>query len=66
MFFILFIRFILTVILLQKGQNQIFARKCNRYPSNTFAAKSPVDDNYAILISGNPNTYILGQSYNSK
>uniref|UniRef100_A0A1A9ZR78 Spondin-1 n=1 Tax=Glossina pallidipes TaxID=7398 RepID=A0A1A9ZR78_GLOPL len=48
----------------ERGQNQIFARKCNRYPSNTFAAKSPVDDNYAILISGNPNTYILGQSYN--
>uniref|UniRef100_A0A1A9WV31 Spondin-1 n=1 Tax=Glossina brevipalpis TaxID=37001 RepID=A0A1A9WV31_9MUSC len=64
MFFIFFVRFVLIVNILQKSEIQVFARKCNRYPSNTFAAKSPVDDNFAILISGNPNTYILGQSYN--
>lgn len=43
-----------------------FTRRCSRYPSNTFTPKSPVDENFVISITGNPQHYILGQSYNGK
>ncbi|CAD7011921.1 unnamed protein product [Ceratitis capitata] len=37
---------------------------CSRYPINTLMPKSPVDENFLVTISGNPQTYILGQEYN--
>ncbi|KAH8271532.1 hypothetical protein KR018_004692 [Drosophila ironensis] len=37
---------------------------CTRRPANTATPKSPVDENYVISVSGNPETYILGQEYN--
>ncbi|KAH8384614.1 hypothetical protein KR093_002647 [Drosophila rubida] len=37
---------------------------CTRRPANTATPKSPVDENYVISITGNPETYILGQEYN--
>ncbi|ALC41845.1 CG30046 [Drosophila busckii] len=37
---------------------------CTRRPANTQTPKSPVDENYVISITGNPETYILGQEYN--
>ncbi|XP_030554303.1 spondin-1 [Drosophila novamexicana] len=37
---------------------------CTRHPANTHTPKSPVDENYVISITGNPETYILGQEYN--
>ncbi|KAH8401040.1 hypothetical protein KR009_002604 [Drosophila setifemur] len=37
---------------------------CTRRPANTAAPKSPVDENFVISVSGNPETYILGQEYN--
>lgn len=39
---------------------------CTRRPANTATPKSPVDENYVISISGNPETYILGQEYNGE
>lgn len=39
---------------------------CTRRPANTLALKSPVDENYVISITGNPETYILGQEYNGE
>ncbi|XP_005181625.2 spondin-1 [Musca domestica] len=40
------------------------ALACNRVPYGTTAAKSPVDESYAVVIAGNPQTYIPGQKYN--
>ncbi|KAH8297458.1 hypothetical protein KR044_012087 [Drosophila immigrans] len=37
---------------------------CTRRPANTNKPKMPVDENYVISITGNPETYILGQEYN--
>ncbi|XP_016981345.1 spondin-1 [Drosophila rhopaloa] len=37
---------------------------CTRRPANTASPKSPVDENFVISVSGNPETYILGQEYN--
>ncbi|XP_017115447.1 spondin-1 [Drosophila elegans] len=37
---------------------------CTRRPANTGSPKSPVDENFVISVSGNPETYILGQEYN--
>ncbi|EDV98194.1 spondin-1 isoform X2 [Drosophila grimshawi] len=37
---------------------------CTRHPKNTNTLKSPVDENYVISVTGNPETYILGQEYN--
>ncbi|XP_023308347.2 spondin-1 [Lucilia cuprina] len=54
---------ILFILLLTIPEN-ILARRCSRYPSNTFTPKSPVDENFVISITGNAQTYILGQSYN--
>lgn len=39
---------------------------CTRRPANTATPKSPVDENYVISVSGNPETYILGQEYNGE
>lgn len=39
---------------------------CTRHPANTHTPKSPVDENYVISITGNPETYILGQEYNGE
>lgn len=39
---------------------------CTRRPANTATPKSPVDENYVISISGNTETYILGQEYNGE
>lgn len=39
---------------------------CTRRPANTATPKSPVDENYVISITGNPETYILGQEYNGE
>ncbi|EDW74398.2 uncharacterized protein Dwil_GK21895 [Drosophila willistoni] len=37
---------------------------CTRRPANTVTHKSPVDENFVISITDNPETYILGQEYN--
>lgn len=44
----------------------VFSLICSRYPQNTLTPKAPVDDNFAISITGNAQTYLLGQSYNGK
>ncbi|XP_058979646.1 spondin-1-like [Musca domestica] len=53
--------YIVTTII-QTGN--VFAILCSRYPQNTLAPKAPVDDNFAITITGNAQTYLLGQTYN--
>lgn len=55
--------YIVTTII-QTGN--VFAILCSRYPQNTLAPKAPVDDNFAITITGNAQTYLLGQTYNGK
>ncbi|KAM7345702.1 spondin-1 isoform 1-T3 [Cochliomyia hominivorax] len=40
------------------------ALACNRLPLGTSAPKSPVDDNYMILVAGNVESYVPGQKYN--
>ncbi|XP_075165996.1 spondin-1-like [Haematobia irritans] len=42
----------------------VFSIICSRYPKNTLRPKAPVDDNFAISITGNAQTYLLGQTYN--
>uniref|UniRef100_A0A1I8PW00 Spondin-1 n=1 Tax=Stomoxys calcitrans TaxID=35570 RepID=A0A1I8PW00_STOCA len=42
----------------------VLSLQCSRYPKNTLTPKAPVDDNFAIAITGNAQTYLLGQTYN--
>lgn len=56
---------ILFILLVAIPKN-VLTRRCSRYPSNTFTPKSPVDENFVISITGNVQTFILGQSYNGK
>lgn len=39
---------------------------CNRTPSGTTAAKSPVDENYVLSVGGNAQSYVPGQKYNGE
>ena len=57
---------LLFILLFFMPENILGARRCSRYPSNTLTPKSPVDENFVISITGNAQTYILGQSYNGK
>ncbi|XP_054736829.1 spondin-1 [Anastrepha obliqua] len=56
------LKFIFLVLLV--AAKQVQALICSRYPTNTLMPKSPVDENFMVTISGNPQTYILGQDYN--
>lgn len=53
-------------VLLFIAVKQSEAMICSRYPANTLMPKSPVDENFVVTISGNPQTYILGQEYNGE
>lgn len=53
-------------VLLLIAVKQSEAIICSRYPMNTNTNKSPVDENFLVTISGNPQTYILGQTYNGE
>ncbi|XP_017476494.1 PREDICTED: spondin-1 [Rhagoletis zephyria] len=59
----LLLKAIFVVFLLAK-HHQVDALICSRYPTNTNMPKSPVDENFVVTISGNPQTYVLGQEYN--
>lgn len=39
---------------------------CYRKPQGANGDRSPVNENYQILIDGNPATYLPGQQYNSR
>ena len=39
---------------------------CYRKPQGANGDSSPVNENYQILIDGNPATYLPGQQYNSR
>lgn len=39
---------------------------CDRRPQGATDKRSAVDENFQVLIEGNPKTYIPGQSYNSE
>ncbi|KAH8275874.1 hypothetical protein KR026_009129 [Drosophila bipectinata] len=55
---------IVELVLLIFFLGDVYSLICTRRPSNTATPKSPVDENYVISVSGNPETYILGQEYN--
>lgn len=54
------------IILLISLTGNVYALQCSRYPPNTIAPKSPVDENFVLSITSNAQNYILGQTYNSK
>ncbi|KAH8285068.1 hypothetical protein KR054_004674 [Drosophila jambulina] len=55
---------LVELLLLALAIGRVSCLICTRRPANTATPKSPVDENYVISVSGNPETYILGQEYN--
>lgn len=57
-----------ALVLLIKRVNGFPSSSCNRQLLNNLypVPKSPVDNKFAIFIKGNPETYALGQTYQSK
>ncbi|XP_037954007.1 spondin-1-like [Teleopsis dalmanni] len=53
-----------TLLILILKPAKIWPLICSRYPTHIYKPKSPVDDHFTLSISGNPQTYVLGQSYN--
>lgn len=54
---------VLINILMPLGTGQ---QLCSRYPANIHSSRAQADENFIIMISGNPQTYILGQTYNGE
>lgn len=56
------LRHIVLLILLSSEVRGV----CNRIPQGASGPRSPVDDNFKILIDGNPDTYVPEHQYNGE
>ncbi|XP_034478819.1 spondin-1 isoform X1 [Drosophila innubila] len=56
--------FVCLIILLAFTCNLPLIQGCNRVPLGATAAKSPVDDNFALNVANNAQSYVPGQKYN--
>lgn len=56
--------FVCLIILLAFTCNLPQIQGCNRVPQGATAAKSPVDDNFALNVANNAQSYVPGQKYN--
>lgn len=54
------------IILLAFTCNLPQIQGCNRVPLGVTAAKSPVDDNFALNVANNAQSYVPGQKYNGE
>lgn len=55
---------VLFLLLLTSDYVQDVGAGCNRLPQGASGERSAVDDNFKILIDGNPETYIPDHQYN--
>jgi len=58
--------FVCLIILLAFTCNLPQIQGCNRAPQSTTAGKSPVDDNFALNVANNAQSYVPGQKYNGE
>lgn len=57
---------ILLMFILCQACLQVVSGGCNRIPQGATGERSAVDDNFKILIDGNPTTYIPDHQYNGE
>ncbi|XP_037814121.1 spondin-1 isoform X1 [Lucilia sericata] len=60
----MFERIVVFLCVLILSEINLTTAACYRKPQGATGDRSPVDENYQILIDGNPATYIPGQQYN--